>query len=86
MRQISGWHEVHKRDCNFSSKFLRDVYEKIYGKYLRYTTVFSFKCGDWEIIFGCITELILRKYDERNNIIQEFQLSILIISHLVTLS
>ena len=27
MRQISGWHEVHKRDCNFSSKFLRDVDE-----------------------------------------------------------
>ena len=75
MRQISGWHEVHKRDCNFSSKFLRDVYEKIYGKYPRNEAVFSFKCGDWDITFGCISELTLRKYDEWNNRIQEFQLS-----------
>ena len=75
MRQISGWHEVHKRDCNFSSKFLRDVYEKIYGKYLRDTTVFFFDYESWRITFGSISELTVRKYDEWGDIIQEIQLS-----------
>ena len=37
--------------------------------------MFYFKCGDCEITFGCISELTLRKYDEWNNRIQEFQLS-----------
>lgn len=75
MRKISGWNDYHKRDCNFSSKFLRDAYEKIYGKYLRDTLMFYFDYESWNIIFGSVSELTLRKYDERGDITQEFLLS-----------
>ena len=56
--------------------------KKYTAKLSKDTTVFDFKCGDWEITFGCISELTLRKYDEWNDIIQEFQLSVVDLKNL----